>query len=93
MPNVLLEAGTVGCPVIGSAVDGIPEIITDGETGLLVPSEDDAALARAIDRYLADPALRDQFGAAHRARVHALFSTDALAESYTKMFQGMLGKV
>lgn len=86
MPNVLLEAGTLGCPVIGSAVDGIPEIISDGETGLLVPIEDEVALAAAIDRYLANPELRDRFAKAHRERVRALFSTDALAESYTTIW-------
>jgi glycosyltransferase involved in cell wall biosynthesis len=86
MPNVLLEAGTMECTVIGTAVGGIPEVISDGETGLLVPVEDDVALAAAIDRYLADPELRDRFARAHAERVRALFSTDALAESYTKIF-------
>ena len=86
MPNVLLEAGTMGCAVIGTAVGGIPEVISDGETGLLVPAEDDVALAAAIDRYLANPKLRDRFARAHAERVRALFSADALVESYTKIF-------
>ena len=90
MPNVLLEAGTMECPVIGSAVDGIPEIIADGETGLLVPAENDAALAAAIDRYLGDPQLRDRFARAHAERVRALFSTERLADSYTKIFADLV---
>lgn len=89
MPNVLLEAATMGCAVIGSAVGGIPEVINDGQTGLIVPSEDEAALAAAIDRYLADPELRDRLAKAHTERVRALFSTDALADSYTKIFRDL----
>jgi glycosyltransferase involved in cell wall biosynthesis len=90
MPNVLLEAGTMGCPVIGSAVGGIPEVILDGETGLIVPAEDDTALAVAIDRYLADSQLRDRFAKAHAERVRAVFSEDALADNYTNIFNDVL---
>jgi len=91
MPNVLLEAGTVGCAVIGTTVGGIPEVVTDGQTGLLVPPEDDAALAAAIDRYLADPALRNRFANAHRERVRAFFSTDILADTYIEIFRDLVG--
>ncbi len=90
MPNVLLEAGAMGCAVIGTTVGGIPEVIDDGKTGLLVPAEDEDALAVAIDRYLADPELRDRFAKAHRERVRALFSTDALADNYTKIFRELV---
>lgn len=92
MPNVLLEAGTMGCPVIGSTVGGIPEVICDGETGLLVPPEDDVALAAAIDCYLADPALRNRFANAHCERVRAMFSTDALADNYLEIFRDLVGR-
>ena len=91
MPNVLLEAGTMGCAVIGSAVGGIPEVIVHGQTGLIVPSEDDAALAAAIDRYLAEPELRDRFAKAHAERVRSVFSTDTLADNYTRIFRDLVG--
>lgn len=90
MPNVLLEAGTMGCAVIGTDVGGIPEVIDDGKTGFIVPAENEAALADAIDRYLADSELRDRFARAHTERVRSLFSTDALANNYTKIFNELV---
>ena len=81
----------MGCAVIGTTVGGIPEVVTDGQTGLLVPPEDDAALAAAIDRYLADPALRNRFANAHRERVRAFFSTDILADNYIEIFRDLVG--
>ncbi|HJZ56526.1 MAG TPA: glycosyltransferase, partial [Gemmataceae bacterium] len=57
MPQSLLEAGVAGVPVIASAVGGIPEVVTPGETGLLFSSGDDAALADGLMRLLTDPPL------------------------------------
>jgi glycosyltransferase involved in cell wall biosynthesis len=54
-PNVLLEAMAAGIPVVATAVGGIPEIVTSGETALLVPPRDPIALANALDRLLHDP--------------------------------------
>lgn len=61
--NVALEAMALGRPLVATAVGGTPEIVRDGASGLLVPADDAAALARAVERVLADPAL-----AAHLAR-------------------------
>jgi glycosyltransferase involved in cell wall biosynthesis len=69
LPNVLLEAQSQGLPCVSTRVSAIPELIVDQETGLLVPQEDPAALARAIDRLIGDPALRHGLGAAGFARV------------------------
>ena len=57
IPNVLVEAMAIGLPVISTNISGIPELIRDGECGLLVPQRDPAALALAIERLLADPEL------------------------------------
>jgi glycosyltransferase involved in cell wall biosynthesis len=57
LPTVLIEAMAARIPVISAAVSGIPELVRDGETGLLVPQQDPAALADAIERLLKDPAL------------------------------------
>jgi colanic acid/amylovoran biosynthesis glycosyltransferase len=62
IPNVLLEAMALGVPVVATAVSGIPEVVRDGETGLLVPPRNPDALARAIGW-----ALTDRAGAATRA--------------------------
>jgi glycosyltransferase involved in cell wall biosynthesis len=64
IPNVLLEAMATGLPVVSTAVSGIPELISDGENGLLVAPEDPAALAAAIERLLADAGLGARQGAA-----------------------------
>jgi glycosyltransferase involved in cell wall biosynthesis len=55
VPNVILEAMACGVPVVASAISGIPEVVDDGRTGLLVPPDDPVALADAIERLLADP--------------------------------------
>lgn len=66
MPTVLLEAMALGLPCVGSDVTGIPELIADGENGLVVPEGDAPALARALARLLDDPALRTRLSAAGR---------------------------
>jgi glycosyltransferase involved in cell wall biosynthesis len=63
-PLALLEALALGRPAIATAVGGVPEIIEDGRTGLLVPPEDAGALASAIERLRSDPALRLRMGVA-----------------------------
>jgi glycosyltransferase involved in cell wall biosynthesis len=66
LPTALLEAMALGTPCVSTDVTGIPEVLRDGETGLMVPQRDPAALAVAIERLLADPELR--VGLAGRAR-------------------------
>ncbi|MGZ4396312.1 MAG: glycosyltransferase family 4 protein [Gaiellaceae bacterium] len=63
-PHTVVEALAVGTPVIATAVGGVPEIVTDGENGLLVPPGDPPALARAIRRFCAEPELRERLRAA-----------------------------
>lgn len=77
IPNSLLEAMSSGLPVVASAVSGIPEVVLDGTTGLLVPPGDPEALAGALARLAADPGLRRRLGAA--ARQHAVERLDRTA--------------
>ena len=65
----LLEAMSIGCPVVASDVDPVREVVSDGQTGLLVPFADADALAGRLARLLAAPALGSQLGAQARARV------------------------
>lgn len=74
-----LEAMASGKPLVGTAVGGIPEIIRDGETGLLVPPADASALAQALARLIRDEALRLRLGQAGRARAVAEFAWPVIA--------------
>jgi glycosyltransferase involved in cell wall biosynthesis len=66
LPHAVLESLAVGTPVIATAVGGVPEVVRDGENGLLVPPEDADALARAVQRFFSETELRR--GLAERAR-------------------------
>lgn len=75
---VLVEAMAAQRPVVATAVSAIPEVIRDGETGLLVPPHDPHALARALLRLCGDPARRARLGAAGAARVQAHFTAERM---------------
>jgi glycosyltransferase involved in cell wall biosynthesis len=74
MPNTVLEAMAVGLPVVASAVDGVPEVVVDGATGLLVPAGQAQALGDAIARLLAEPAAAAAMGRAGLERVRERFT-------------------
>jgi glycosyltransferase involved in cell wall biosynthesis len=76
LPNVLMEAQSQRLPVIATAIAGIPELVVDGETGALVPADDAAALAQAIERLLRDAGLRERLAAAGNSRVRTRFAMD-----------------
>lgn len=87
MPNALLEAMASGLPVVASCVAGNEELVIDGETGYLVPSEDVEALQVALKRLLLDPALREQMGMASRERVEANYSWESTAQQYALLLE------
>lgn len=73
IPVVLIEAMSSGVPIIASNISGIPELVLDGDTGLLVPPRDAAALANALERYYRDPAMRKRLGRSGREKVEREF--------------------
>jgi 2-deoxystreptamine N-acetyl-D-glucosaminyltransferase/2-deoxystreptamine glucosyltransferase len=80
-----------GRPIVATAVGGIPEVVRDGVGGLLVPADDAAALAAAIGRILADPALAARLAAGARERA-AGYDWDRLAERTAAVYETVLGR-
>ena len=83
---VNLEAMACRTAVVGSRVGGIPEVVADGDTGLLVPVDDPAELAAALNSLLADPDRAAAMGAAGRKRALAEFSWDAIAAQTAALY-------
>lgn len=84
---VVLEALLAGTAVVAAAAGGIPEVIEDDVTGLLVPPADAQALADAIERLVADPDARTRLAAAGRARVRSVHDADRLAADWEQLYR------
>lgn len=83
---VNLEAMAAGKAIIASHVDGVPDLVRHGETGLLVPPGDAGALAQAMGQLAADPALRDELGRAGLGR-SAQYAWSAIADQYAGLYR------
>jgi colanic acid/amylovoran biosynthesis glycosyltransferase len=86
IPNVLIEAMASELPVVSTRFSGVPELVVDGETGILVEPDDEAAQVDALRRLLVDPALRRRMGRAGRERVLAGFTTEGSAARLAAVF-------
>lgn len=86
-PNALLEAMAMGVPVVATRMTGIPELVEDGASGLLVPPNDPAALAAAIARLIDDPVLAARLATQARARVVERFDVAANVGAYAALFE------
>lgn len=91
-PLSILEAMAAGLPVVAAAVGGVPELVEHGDTGLLVPPADPAALAAALERLLGDAGLRRAMGAAGRARVRARFDIVTLRDAHLALYARELAR-
>lgn len=86
-PRCIIEAMFLGRPVIATSVGGIPTLVEDGATGLLVPARDPQALAGAIRRLADSPELRWRLSQAGRARAEAEFQPERTARRYVALYQ------
>ncbi len=90
MPTAPLEAAAMRVPVVATQATGCVDAVLDDTTGVLVPIGDVDALAREVERYLADPTRRDAHGAAGRARVVARFGSDRVQAATISYLAGLL---
>jgi glycosyltransferase involved in cell wall biosynthesis len=91
IPNVILEAMAGAVPVVSTLVSGIPEVVRDGETGLLVPERDAGAIADAVERLLDDQDLADRLGRAGRDLVRSEFDLDRNVDRLLERFAQVAG--
>jgi glycosyltransferase involved in cell wall biosynthesis len=91
IPVALMEAMASGVPVVASRISGIPELVEDGETGLLVEPRDVEGLARALEQLLRDEGLRSRLGTAGRVKVEREFNLRKSAATLMRHFLGENG--
>jgi glycosyltransferase involved in cell wall biosynthesis len=89
--SAVLDAMAMGLAVVGTHAGGIPEVVVEGETGLLVPPGESRPLAAAIVRLLENPALRARFGEAGKNRVAVHFGVDTLVDGTLTIYDQLLG--
>ena len=87
LPTTAIEAGFFGLPVVATRRGGLPEIVDDGKTGLLVPVKDPAALAEAISRLAGDREAAAAMGARARARMTGEFSADRFVRRFAEILE------
>jgi glycosyltransferase involved in cell wall biosynthesis len=87
IPLTPIEAMAAGLPVVATDVGGVGEVVVDGETGLLAPARDDAALAVHLARLAGDAGLRRRFGEAGRARARRLFDEARMCDDYGRVYR------
>jgi sugar transferase (PEP-CTERM/EpsH1 system associated) len=88
-PGSVLEAMAAGLPVVATRVGGLSDVVCDGETGLLVPTQDVNAMAAALARYCTAPELASGHGAAGRRRVEQKFAMASMVSAYAAMYDDL----
>ena len=92
LPMALIEAMAAGLPVIATSVSGSREVVVDGESGLLIPPADVAALEQAMNRLLADPDLAASLGQAARQRVDRHYGARKQAQEHLDLYRTEVDK-
>jgi glycosyltransferase involved in cell wall biosynthesis len=92
LPQVLIEAMNVGTPVVATEVGGVPEIITDGETGLLIPAKDVRAIVAAVLALYRDPGWREQLAGTGQRSARARFTADKMVGRHWEIYRRYLNQ-
>jgi glycosyltransferase involved in cell wall biosynthesis/peptidoglycan/xylan/chitin deacetylase (PgdA/CDA1 family) len=87
LPLALLEAMACALPVVSTSVNGVPEAVTSGDSGLLVGRDETDRLAAALLRLVRDPQLRETMGRRGRTRVEETFTLDRMAAAYREVYR------
>ena len=87
LPNVLVEAQSQGLACVSTPVSGVPELITDGENGLLVPPDEPEALSRALQDMIGAPELRARLGRDGEQKVRTGFSYEGGIDALMDLFR------
>ncbi|HEV2417892.1 MAG TPA: glycosyltransferase [Terriglobia bacterium] len=90
LSNSILESMAAGLPVVATNVGGNADLVREGETGFLVPSDNEIALANAIEQLLARPDLRSAFGKRAREIARENYSVEGVVERYTQLYLRLL---
>jgi sugar transferase (PEP-CTERM/EpsH1 system associated) len=91
--NTILEAMASGLPIVATSVGGNPELVEEGQTGMLVPTRDPGALAGAINRYTLEPTLRKSHGQSGRRKAETAYSMTAMIDRYLSVYDRALLRV
>jgi glycosyltransferase involved in cell wall biosynthesis len=86
---VFLEAMHYGLPIVTTNVSAMPELITDGENGLLVPPADSQALAKALSKLVENPELREQLGERGRQRIKNAYYWEQTSSKFLSLVQSI----
>lgn len=92
LPYALVEAAAAGRPIVATAIDGVLEVVRDGETGLLVPPANPEALSAAVLRLLGDPALAGRLGRAAREAVPPRFGMEAMIGETAALYRNLASR-
>jgi glycosyltransferase involved in cell wall biosynthesis len=90
LPMSILEAMACGLPVVATRVGGIPEVVLDGQTGILVSSQDVPQLARALETLVQQKNLRENLGSQGRQRVVEHFSRRRMVQEYQTLYESLI---
>jgi len=88
----IMEAMAAGIPVVAAAVGGVPDLVADDQSGVLVPPGDPGALAGAIESLRRDPLRRRRFGAAGRERIFMSYELDTVVARYDHFYRELLAE-